>query len=237
VTLPGFTIGGIHTDTFGIYLASKNIDLLPQSRDIQQTIYGRSGVLDYATEHDVRMINLNLAVIGSSRADAITKMRAFAAQINPANGYQQLIFDDDPGYYYLAKYTSATNQPSIEYALTSGEFPMDFKTTDPFIYSTTPKSVSVTNGQHITNNGSTSCPVVMTITGTGSTIIGINGTTVTYSGTSGTIVIDTGNMTVTLNGVNAMSAWSGDFPQLSSGDNLITVTSGSVTFAYTERWV
>jgi phage-related protein len=77
----------------------------------------------------------------------------------------------------------------------------------------------------------------MTITGTGSTIIGINGTTVTYSGTSGTIVIDTGNMTVTLNGVNAMSAWSGDFPQLSSGDNLITVTSGSVTFAYTERWV
>lgn len=251
-TLPGFTFGGHHISEFGLYLAQKQIEILPESRDIEQVIYGRPGVYDYRTEYDKRMVSVSLAAIGNTRADLLSAMHAFAALLDPAKGYQQLIFDDEPDRYYLAKFTSSGNgaqQPFLTFQKLMGQIQIGFKCADPFIYSTTSQHIqwdAPYQGQTtLINNGSVACPVVITIrmpnnpslqfpsTGLGTTNLNeisdvtltINGVSVTYAGTIGpndTVVIDTGNYTVTLNGQNALQYWQGDFPQLAPGSNTVT---------------
>lgn len=269
VTFPGFTFGGHHISEFGLYLVQKQIEILPETRDIEQVIYGRPGVYDYRTELDKRMITVSLAAVANTRAELLSAMHAFAALLDPAKGYQQLIFDDEPDKYYLAKFTSQGSQPYLTFQKLIGQIQISFKCADPFIYSTTPQHIqwdAPYQGQTtLTNNGTASCPVRITIkmptnpsieypsTGLGTTNLNqlsgvtltINGVSVTYTGTIGpndTVVIDTGNYTVTLNGQNALQYWQGDFPQLAPGPNTVTEydTMGmgaSITFDYTERWL
>jgi predicted phage tail component-like protein len=249
--IPGFTFGGVHSSNFGIFMQTKKYHVLPQTRDIEQVIYGRPGVYDVKTEHGNRLITLDLVVVGNDRTDCINNIHAFSAAINPMNGYQQLIFDDDPDFYYMAKYTSSGQQPEVTYSMNTGAFTVQFKCDSPFKYAVTPQNewwpAPYQGTVTLTNNGNQPCPVQIQIqppsaaqppgsAGLGTTggngansvtgvTITINGDTVTYTGEitgNDVVVIDTGNFTVTKNGQNALQYWEGDFPQLQPGQNTVT---------------
>jgi predicted phage tail component-like protein len=251
--VPGFSIGGVHSSEFGIYLVSKSIGLLPSTRDYELTIYGKDGVTDFGTQLDQRPIDMVLKIQGEDRADLIQNMSEFAALLDPRKGYQQLIFDDDPTRYFLAKYTSANTAPTVNYVINQAQLALGFKATDPFVYSVEEKSptITMTSGQEYSlfNLGTEEAPPVITIKTTvdlpqGATIA-INGVSVTYNGEitiNDVIEIDTKNITVTKNGSSSMRYWDGDFPKLQPGANSVVETDSgalgaNVTFTYQERWM
>lgn len=246
--VPGFSFGGVHSGDFGIYLADKQPDLLPKTRDYEVPIFGRNGQYDFGTDLDFRPILLNLTMLGSSRQDLLDNIRAFAGLIDPIKGYQQFIFDDDPGRYCMAKYTSATTEPQIKFSINRADFSLGFKCDDPLIYSVELKTVNwsaAANGStRITNYGSRETPVVLTLT-TSSAVtnvqIDINGIHIIYTGTinpGDTVVIDTGEMTYTINGQNAIQYWQGDFPHLQPGKNVIDSSAAlNIALSYRERWL
>lgn len=246
--VPGFSIGGVHSGDYGIYLVDKIPDLLPKTRDYEVPIYGRNGQYDFGTDLDFRPILLNLAMLGSDRQDLLDNLRAFVSQIDPIKGYQQLIFDDDPGRYYLAKYTSATSEPQLKFTINRADFSLGFKCDDPLIYSVSPQKVTwsaTANGSTtIANYGSRETPVTLTLTTSTAVTnvqIDINGIHIIYSGTinpSDTVVIDTGEMTYTKNGQNAIQYWQGDFPHLQPGQNTIDSSAAlNIVLTYRERWL
>lgn len=251
--VPGFSIGGVHSSEFGIYLVSKSIDLLPKSRDYELIIYGKDGVKDFGTQLDQRPITLVLKIQGEDREDLLQNMSDFAALLDPRKGYQQLIFDDDPSRYFLVKYTTANTTPTVNYVIYQAQLSLGFKATDPFVYGVEEKSPNFTtvSGQSFTllNDGTEETPPVITIkapeTLTQGATIAINGVSVMYKGeitTNDVIEIDTKNLTVTKNGLNSMRYWDGDFPKLQPGINTILETDSgglgaNVTFTFQERWL
>lgn len=152
-----------------------------------------------------------------------------------------------------------------------GQFTVPFVASDPFAYSTSPQSIpwnAQSNEQTtLPNSGNTSTPFVIQIRApataqslgaaglgtagyggvatTSGVTITVGGVSVTYTGEivgSDVVEIDTGNMTVKYNGVNALQYWSGDFPVLQPGDNTVIETDNSgvganITFNYSERWI
>lgn len=250
--VPGFSLGGVHSSEFGIYLVQKQIELVPESRDYELQIYGRPGQYDFGSNLDRRMIVLQLTALSDiSRQDLIDGLRQLAAQINPMKGYQQLIFDDEPDKYYLSKYTSNGNgaqQPLLTYEQLMGHAQIGFKCDDPFAYATIPKTPSWATvagaGKTLFNQGTAETPVVLTLT-TNTVVsnvqIGINGIYAIYNGTinpGDTVVIDTGEMTYQKNGVNAIQYWSGDFPKLQPGQNTIDCNVAlNLALSYRERWL
>lgn len=223
---PGFTFGGQPSSDFGIYMNKKQIDLLPKSRDIEQVIYGRAGQYDYGTELDQRWITLTLTMMGTDRTDLLSKMRSFAALLDPRKGYQQLIFDDDPTRYYSAKYSSQT-EPQVDLIMNIAQFQLTLKCDDPFIYSTTAREdwwAAPLNGQTVlTNNGSVECPLVIQIQAPsnaqppGSAGLGTTGGG-TSSGAS-----STSGVTITINGVSV--TYAGEI----SGSDIVEIDTGNYT--------
>lgn len=246
--VPGFSFGGIHSGDYGVYLAGKQPDWLPKTRDYEIAIYGRAGLTDFGSDLDVRPVLINLSMLGSDRRDLIENILSFGALFNPLEGYKQLVFDDDPGRYYLAKYTSAVTESQIKFTINRADFQLGFKCDDPFIYSAFPKTPSwaAVAGAEKTlfNEGTAQTPVVMTLTAStavSNVQIGINGIYAIYNGTinpGDTVVIDTGEMTYQKNGVNAIQYWSGDFPKLQPGQNTIDCNVAlNLTLSYRERWL
>lgn len=68
----------------------------------------------------------------------------------------------------------------------------------------------------------------ITLTGTGTITIGLNGTQFTIYDANGTYILDCEAKVITKNGANASGSMSGDFPRVINGNNALTVT-GTVT--------
>lgn len=246
--VPGFSFGGIHSNDYGVYLSSKQPDWLPKTRDYEMAIFGMPGIKDFGTDLDMRPLTINLTMEGSDRRDLINNILAFASLFNPVEGYQRLVFDDDPGRYYMAKYTSAVTESQIKFTPTTADFPLGFKCDDPFIYAVQEKTVEwVSDGVSSTsllNYGTYETPIVITVTAD-STVsdftLTLNGIDMTFTGTlneGDSLVIDTGEMTYKLNGENAIQYWTGDFPMLQKGINTLSASESlNLSIVYRERWI
>lgn len=253
--VPGFTIGGVHSSEFGIYLVSKSIGLLPDTRDYEIVIFGQDGVKDYGTQLDKRKLPLTLKMQGESREDLIDNLDRLAALLDPRKGYQPLIYDDDPTRFRSVKYSSGINDSTINFIINQGAFVLGLKAVDPFKYSLSPQTITWSteaNGStQILNNGSVETPPVIQVRTSNGVIlpsgltITINGVAITYKGEitpDDVIEMDIKRKDVMKNGVLANRYWEGDFPVLQAGLNTIVETdvgnSGAdITFIFTERWM
>lgn len=250
--IPGFTYAGQHSNDLGIYLEQKQIEALPESRDYEQQIFGRPGQYDFESQHDRRMIAMTLTMLSDkSRQDLIDSIRRFAALIDPTKGYQPLIFDDEPDKYYLAKFTSngsGASSPFVTYEQWMGHVQVGFKCDDPFAYAVVPQTPSfqAQPNQEISvmNYGTYETPVTLKITADSAVSnfeIDINGSPVIFNSTvnpGDELAIDTGEMTYTLNGDNAIQYWQGDFPTLKPGANtIVTNFAMNLALTYRERWL
>lgn len=246
--VPGFSYAGIHSSPYGVYLASKQPDFLPKTRDYEMAIFGMPGLKDFGSDLDYRPLPLNLTMMGSNRQDLIDNILAFAGLFNPIKGYHPLIFDDDPGRYYMAKYTSAVTESQIKFSINRADFPLGFKCDDPFIYSVQEKTVEwESDGESSTsllNYGTYETPLVITVTADSQIsdfTITLNGVDMSFTGTLGdgdVLVIDTGEITYKLNGENAIQYWGGDFPNLQKGTNTLSASESlNLSITYRERWI
>jgi len=250
MSLPVFLLDGTPSDTWGIYLPKKTLSLLPPTRDVEVTIPGRPGVLDYRTEFDKREIKLELLALAQNKVELMTNLRAFSKAISPTAGYRAIVFDDDDKEYRV----KVTGQSEIEFGQWWAKFELTLKMADPFVYAkddmTVQSTLAAGDTMTISNPGTAETGMIVMITPVSGTITDpsfvVNAVTFSWTGqiTAGiTLHVDTGAMTVSLGPQNALAGWSGDWPTLQPGDNILTYghRAGSgdalVTVIFRPRWI
>lgn len=221
-----------------LVLQDSRHELLPSTRDSTEEIPGKHGEIDFGTEFKARMLELHVATDEGNNAISKVQLRAlFAKYLDPTKGVKTLIFSDDLEKTYYIKYAGKID---ITQHPTWFEFVIPFKMNDPFIVGSFEK-VQTGSGT-LTNAGTFEAPLVIEITGavTNPSVI-VGGQTLIYTGTvpvGQTLIIDTGNKTVKLNGVNALANYNGVFPMLQPGNTSVTAASaGTTVFKWRDRWI
>jgi predicted phage tail component-like protein len=217
-------------------LRDSRYELFPSLKEFKEEIPGKHGEILFDTKLNRRILELH--VVTDDDIDYTvreSKKREIASILDPTKGVQALVFEDDLNKKYYVKYSGKIDVKQYSQFM---DFVVPFVMPNPYIVART-KSTQVGNGT-ITNNGSVETPLLITITGElidPEIVIGSD--TLSYDGTVGvgeTLVIDTENMTVKLDGANALSNYSGGFPKLQTGETVITADN-KVTLSWRERWV
>lgn len=239
----GYTFNGINLNTFGAYLLSKNRQISPSRKVSYIDIPGRDGSLMFDNGLNDRFITISHEIDESTLSNLRTKIRQISSWLN-TDDKKQLVFDDEPDKYYMAKVDGTINLDE-EIALT-GNFDVTFRC-EPYAYSVTSNFVS--NSATINNVGTTTCFPIFTVTFSSSaTEIKIsNGTEyvriVNNFVLGDILVIDCSKGTVKLNGDSIMSSldWQNSiFFTLKTGLNSLSVTPtnvSSISTSYRERWL
>lgn len=213
-------------------------ELLPKTRENTEEIPGRHGEIDFGSELQPRVMEFKVH-INATPAEKSALKRKLAAYLNPLNGAKPLIDSQDIEKTYYVKYAGNIDLSNYVNAM---QFTIPFKASDPIIYGSF-EQTKVGSGI-ISNDGTLECPVVVKITGlVTNPSVTIGAHTLTYTGgltSSDTLVIDTGALTATFNGVNALINLDGLTPDivLPVGDTMVTAANGGTTvFSWRERFI
>lgn len=219
-----------------LVLRDSKHDLLPATRDNAVSVPGRHGVYDFGSEFNQRVLELHVASRGvidiTKRAEI---KRTLAKYLNPLIGAQPLIFADDIEKTYMVKYAGQIDLSLFKRWL---EFTIPF-TGEPIIIGSFEK-------QHIgsgilINDGTYEAPLIIRIAGavTNPSVV-VGGRTLTWTGVmvaSDLLEIDTENMTVRHNGINALAGYTGGFPRIQPGETAVTAAVASTTWHWRDRWI
>lgn len=214
-----------------LVLRDSREELIPSTRDYSETIPGRHGEIDFGGTFNARVLELHVVTPEGIEKSQVKRKLAGYLNLRP----KTLIFLDDMEKMYTVKYAGKIDLNQYRNWF---EFTIPFKMHNPFILETF-ENTHTGNGT-LTNNGTYETPVVVEIKGPATNPqITLNNQTMKYTGTlsaSDVIVIDTENMTVAFNGVNALANYNGVFPMLQPGDNPVTAGS-NITFRWRSRWL
>ena len=121
----GFEYNGTHSyDAYGIYIKSSNRSILPALRKREIMISGKHGTYDFGENtYDNRIVSVDIAYIRDTLNDLRLHARDIAAWLSQTS-YKELIFDDEPDKYYLAK---IYNDIGLETLYTLGEATIQFE--------------------------------------------------------------------------------------------------------------
>lgn len=217
-----------------IVLTGKDGDLLPPVKEFREQIPGRHG--DIILDHDYKARVIELRVANSTSPETREQIkRAMAQWLNPTTGPQPLIFTTDQNKTYYVRYAGKI---PLDQWPNYMEFVIPLKMTDPIIVGSFEEEKA---GSGILNNeGNVEAPLTIEVAGPiTNPSITVGASTLAYTGTinaGSKLVIDTGALTVELDGANAMQNYSGGFPGLPPGDTAVTA-SAQVTFRWRARWV
>lgn len=225
-----------HVDESGVVsplgatlLRDSKSELIPESKDISDTIPGLHGEFSHGSRFEPREFEMHMAI--KCQDKGATK-RHLAKALQPAMfEYQPLVFASDPGKAYYVKYTGTMR--TIDH-VDGLEITVPF-TGEPFAIGA--ENTHVGSGV-LHNDGDWETPVVIEVRGD-SPAITVGGETLKYIGalsSADTLIIDTGKMTVTFNGVNALASYEGGFPLLEPGEVEVAAPD-NVTFRWRSRWL
>ena len=230
-------------------------------RNYTASIPGKSGIADFGADFDYREINVSCSIPPKKTFTALVSvLDDIALWLDPANGLKQLIFDDVPDRYFMARLSEKADCERL-LIRSAGSFDLKFLCPDPFAYAVEDEEFSITTaGTHtvkrtkgnieshpvyrikgVITSGVSNC---ITITTNGSELKIANATLTAAE----TLVVDTDMMTawvedadgsVLRNGLPYLSEL--NFPSLEVGDNTITVEENNATFTSLEiqarsRW-
>lgn len=211
-------------------------ELVPSLREYKEEIPGRHGELVFGVEVAPRMIELE-CFIETEKETRGDLRHMVAGLLSPLNGDQAIAFADDPGRMYYGRLSEAVQ---IESHGTADVFTVAIKCSDPFAYAID-ETVQTGSG-YLNNEGSVNTPLTIEIIGpvTDPTVM-VGTAELKWTGAlteSDHLIIDSRTMTVTFNGVNAASAFMGDFPFLRPGmTEVIAAASGTTTWKFRNRWL
>ena len=165
---------------------------------------------------------------------AEAELRHFLAPKLLKSEPKALVLPDDPVREYLAVLNGSSQ---LDRLWELGTTTLDFLCCDPVAYG---REVTVEVPDKVYVDGTYPTEPTFDLTTTATIVI------VTYSGghiaiaeevaVGASVVIDTANMTVTVNGSRADFTLGSDFPKLEPGDNLILVSGAEGTVTWRERW-
>lgn len=240
----GFSIGGNHSDSFGIVVNKKKIPLTPPIENRFQTIGGFDGSLDYGITYGAREIEVDVTLFGDTKEEMKANARRLAGKLNPRLGARPLIFDDEPDIQFFAR---LSNQISLEQLGAMGTFTLQFVCPDPFTYSTILNTFTFTSSKIVNHLGSHEARPVLTVTKNAGAATLVNTRndgivetlTFTSDSPSGTFVIDCKEATITKDGDAAYNYVTGDFFSLIEGNNTLQNTGAitSTQIEYRDTWL
>lgn len=230
------------------------------TRDRIVEIPGMAGAYDFGADLRERRFGLPLAWAKEIRRGNLqAQIRRFAALLMDSCGQPRnikMVFDYEPDKHYTVRYSGNTPPERL---LSLAFFTLPMMAADPFAYSNATNNEVTWGSETITFDSDylmgheggdtktittgTSFNAVMsgyvaqrptiTIVGSGLNVtIDANGSSFTIADLDGaTWVINGTRRQVSKNGVNALSAFDGDFIELVNGDNTITVSGSSMNFS------
>jgi len=232
---PGFSFDGVHSSTYGVYLAKSPFLLLPELNNYLETIPGREGALDYGSVFQQRSISLSCMVLAMNERDLRVKARKIAAWLNPTKGVRRLILDTEPDKFYQARVSSNID---VEQVAAQGRFQISFTAPDPYAYALDDEVFSYTKAGAYTfeRDGTVVSYPKIEIRGTntkgqGVIRVALNGKGIGFVGSlssSELLVIDSNSLTAYIEyGSQRVSAIndidSVDFPVTKPGENEVSI--------------
>lgn len=213
------------------------VDLLPEIKVGSDTVPGKHGEIYFDSKLGARVIELKVLSNDFTAEEREALKRTMAAYLNPIGDAQPLVFADELEKQYMVKYAGKIDPTQYP---TWMQFTLPFKSASPYILGTF-EEMQVGSGT-LVNVGNESTPLTLEIAGPAINPSVVVGTyTLTYTGTinsGSTLIIDVENMTVELDGVNALPNYTGGFPWLSVGNTTVVAASaGTTTFRWTARWL
>lgn len=258
-------MGFIYNDTssadMGLKARLTSWQVCGNLRNYTASIPGKSGIADFGANFDYREINVSCSILPKKTFTALVSvLDDIALWLDPANGLKQLIFDDVPDRYFMARLSEKADCERL-LIRSAGSFNLKFLCPDPFAYAVEDEEFSITTaGTHTvkrTKGNIESHPVyrikgVITSSVSNCITITTNGSELKIANAAlaaaEALVVDTDMMTawvedadgsVLRNGLPYLSEL--NFPSLEVGDNTITVEENNATFTSLEiqarsRW-
>ena len=258
-------MGFIYNDTssadMGLKARLTSWQVCGNLRNYTASIPGKSGIADFGADFDYREINVSCSIPPKRTfAALVSVLDDIALWLDPAGGLKQLIFDDVPDRYFMARLSERTDCERL-LIRSAGSFNLKFLCPDPFAYAVEDEEFFIAAaGTHTvkrTKGNIESHPVyrikgVITSGVSNCIIITTNGSELKIANAtlaeSETLVVDTDMMTawvedadgnVLRNGLPYLSEL--NFPSLEVGDNTITVEENNAEFTSLEiqarsRW-
>lgn len=245
----GFTYNDIHSKDMGVGARLTSWQVCGNLRNFTTTVPGKYGVTDFGSDFDYREIAVSCTVIPQKNfAALVQKLDGIAAWLDPIS-LHQLIFDDVPDRYFMARLNAAVDCERL--IRSAGKFDLKFFCPDPFGYALIDETFSITatgSTQTVTRTkgNADSLPVYavqgVSARNAGSSItINVNGTAIKIVDAllleNETLVIDADKMTAWVeNGSgdhirNALPYLQEvEFPALRPGANNVSVSVQNATF-------
>lgn len=251
----GFTFNNIHSSNMGLTVRTKNKPIMPKPKIATSSISTRDGHLDYSASNpyghiifEQREISLNCSFIKKSLEEIRDCARSIAMWL--AYPEAELIFDDEPDVYYIAR---VSNRLDLEQQLYRGSFQIVFSC-EPFARSFKKSGIISSYGQGFSYDGSicyggensfyinkaknilvknkgTYVRPIIKIDGSFDTLsISYGGKTINCntSQKEELLVIDCEKMTAVKGIYNALPTISGDFIELKNGISTVRVSGENI---------
>lgn len=257
----GFSYNDTASADMGIRARLTSWQVCGSLRNYTSAIPGRSGVADFGADFDYREINVSCNIPPKrSFAALVAVLDDIALWLDPADGLKQLVFDDVPDRYFMARLREKIDCERL-LVRSAGSFDLKFFCPDPFAYAVTDETYTIsTTGTHtvrrtkgnIASNPTYRIQGVITSSASNYITITTNGSKlkiVNASLASGeTLVVDTDMMTAYVEDSNGNTIRNGlaylkelNFPTLSVGNNTVVVATNNATFTSLEieaksRW-
>lgn len=236
----GFTYNDIHSKDMGLKARLTSWQVSGRLRNFTTTVPGKYGVADFGADLDYREITAACSIFPRHTFSALVEtLDGIAAWLDPTQGLHQLIFDDVPDRYFMARLNDAVDCERLIRA--AGSFSLKFFCPDPFGYALEDEEFSITAaGTHTAKRetgNAESLPIYRitgTISGSGSITITTNGSALRIANASltegETLVVDTDKMTAWVESGAGITLRNGlpylaelNFPTLAVGENMVQV--------------
>lgn len=262
MNLYGVTFNGMHSSNYKAYLRSDNRMILPTLNKREISIPGKNGTYDFdENTYENKKIDVHFTIVETSLIELRLKARQIALWLSTTTK-KQLIFDDEPDKYYMAKIYGNISLDEIAY---TGTFSVSFEC-EPFAYFITSTSQDILLGNEFLKLGSeitlgnssnyifdisgnsnflvenfgtfTVRPIVIISGSFSSFSVTVNGKTINYTEaiSNNTVTINNSKYTIKAGDINKLSVCTGDlinFFELTPGLNNVSVSGLSLNCTVT----
>lgn len=135
----GFTFDGVTSRSMKIRARLTSWQASPTLRNFYTTVPGKAGVADFGCDSAERIIQVSCSIFPQKNFAALVEvLDGMAEWLDPAMGLKQLILDDVPNRYFMAR---LNEQVDCERLLRSaGQFTLSFICPDPYAYALSDES-------------------------------------------------------------------------------------------------
>lgn len=246
----GFTFNGVTSKSMKIRARLSSWQASPSLRNFYETVPGKAGVADFGCDSAERTIKVECSVFPQKNFLALVAVLDNMAEwLDPTRGQGQLILDDVPDRYFMARLSEAVDCERL--LRSAGQFTLSFICPDPHAYALADETYTFSEtGTHmaVRHTGNTDSYPVYALkgsipSGTGSYVsIITNGAELRVTGplaAGETLLVDSALVTAKVADASGNTLRNGlpllaelNFPVLSKGHNTVAVsTAGNTAFA------